>query len=230
MEGSECFVPPTDCDDGTLTHPIHDYPHSPTCSAVVGGVVYRGAALPPFLQGHYFFADFCQEPPNIWSFRAVDGAVTEFTDWTDELEPDVGPPIALVAAIGVDGLGEMYLVENRNTNGKVHRIIPDPASSVLPAPAREVAALHLSEGVPNPFTQSTSFALGVGRTGKVEVLVYEATGRLVRTLRSGHLAAGDHALVWDGRDGSGATLASGVYFVRANADGHTVTRRVTLFR
>jgi hypothetical protein len=230
MEGTVCNVPPVDCDDGTLTHPIHDYPHSPTCSAVVGGVVYRGAELPSWLQGHYFFADFCQGPPYIWSFRVVGGQVTEFTDWTDALQPDIGPPIAFIAAFGVDAIGEMYLVEMRNTNGKIYRIVPDPAvdaPSVLPSAG---SILRLSAGAPNPFPGSTKFVLELARATDVEVLVHEATGRLVRTLRLGRLPAGEHAFSWDGRDGSGATLASGTYFVRTSAAGQTMARRVTLLR
>jgi flagellar basal-body rod modification protein FlgD len=60
--------------------------------------------------------------------------------------------------------------------------------------------------------------------------VYEATGRLARTLRFCHTPAGNLPFAWDGRDETGAKLPSGTYFVRASADGHTVTRRVTLLR
>lgn len=232
MEGTVCYTPPVDCDDGSFTHPIYDYPHSPTCSAVVGGVVYRGAALPAWLQGHYFFADFCQASPYIWSFRVAGGVVTEFTDWTATLQPEGGPALAFLACITVDALGEMYLVEMRTTNGKIYRIVPHEATAVddPPSAASAGAALHLSEGAPNPFPGSTKFFLELTRATEVAIAVHETTGRLVRTLRFGRLPSGSHTLSWDGRDEKGAKLASGTYFVRATSAGHTIARRVTLLR
>jgi hypothetical protein len=197
----------------------------------VGGVVYRGTALPSWVRGHYFFADFCQDPPNIWSFRVVGGAVTEFTDWTDELAQG-GFPIQLVAAIGVDGLGEMYLAEWRfPPNGRIYRIVPDStALNVSLEPTLSGSLLSLSEAVPNPFSASTEFALEVARPVEVDLAVYEAGGRLVSTLRLGQLRRGNHPLTWDGRSRSGEKLASGTYFLRVRAGGHTVTRPVTLLR
>ena len=55
-------------------------------------------------------------------------------------------------------------------------------------------------------------------------------GRLVRTLVDGARSAGEHVARWDGRDGSGAPAAAGVYFVRLEAAGATRGSRFALLR
>lgn len=57
MEGHSCYLPPSGCDDGSLTHPIYDYSHGPGCS-INGGFVYRGTKIAEYY-GCYFFSDWC---------------------------------------------------------------------------------------------------------------------------------------------------------------------------
>lgn len=111
MEGSHCFRGPG-CDQSGLALPVFEYSHSQGCS-VTGGYVYRGTAIPP-LQGHYFYADYCQG----WvrSFRFVDGQVADETSW-----PSLTPG-GLVVSFGEDAAGELYVLE---AGGRVLRIIPD---------------------------------------------------------------------------------------------------------
>ena len=73
-------------------------------------------------------------------------------------------------------------------------------------------------------------ALSLPRSGEVNVTVYNARGQAVRTLLREDRTAGDHVLSWDGRDAAGRVAASGVYFVRARADGRSAVSRVLLVR
>ena len=72
--------------------------------------------------------------------------------------------------------------------------------------------------------------LTVAQAGDAQVRIYNARGMLVRDLFSGRLDAGQRVLVWDGRDTSGRTAASGVYFVRAITGGQSLTGRVVMVR
>ena len=61
--------------------------------------------------------------------------------------------------------------------------------------------------------------------------MYDVSGRLVRTLLSESvLEAGGYETQWDGTDGTGAAVASGVYFYHLTAGGESVTRKMILIR
>ena len=121
MEGDECYNPPSGCNDGSLVLPVHVYGHDLGCS-VTGGVVYRGSALPE-LQGLYFFADWCSA--RIWSLRWQAGAAEDLQDWTERLAPGDGLAIESIAAIGEDGLGEIYIVDRSpNLQGEIYKLVP----------------------------------------------------------------------------------------------------------
>ncbi len=66
--------------------------------------------------------------------------------------------------------------------------------------------------------------------GPAELAVHDAAGRLVRVLATGMAEAGRHQLLWDGRDGAGRPLGSGVYFVRLRIPGAEVSEKVSLVR
>jgi carboxypeptidase T len=72
--------------------------------------------------------------------------------------------------------------------------------------------------------------LGVPGTSRVTVDVYDLRGLRVRQLYNGVMDAGVRVLTWDGRDDSGRSTASGVYFLRMNAEGRIATGRVVVVR
>ena len=112
MEGTHCFREAA-CDRTGLTLPVFEYGHGEGCS-ITGGYVYRGSAIPA-LQGHYFYADFCQG----WvrSLRYSEGTVTDQTDW-----PSLAPG-GSVLSFGEDAAGELYVLDQ---GGRVSRVVPDP--------------------------------------------------------------------------------------------------------
>jgi hypothetical protein len=84
---------------------------------------------------------------------------------------------------------------------------------------------------PNPFNPRTviRFALA-GEESQVSLKVYNASGRLVRTLEEGSFPVGQHQTEWDGRDNEGHAVPSGVYFYQLELSGETITRTMTLLK
>jgi hypothetical protein len=67
---------------------------------------------------------------------------------------------------------------------------------------------------PNPFLGGTHIQLSLGRAQDVDLGVFDLIGRRVRLLHRGRLAAGPHAIEWNGRDDGGRRAPAGLYFVR----------------
>ncbi len=93
----------------------------------------------------------------------------------------------------------------------------------------EALRFRLGPGEPNPMRGAGQIRLDLPRMQNAEVRVVDAGGRTVRDLAAGPLAAGTHAIGWDGRDSRGRAMPSGVYFVLARAeDGTAVSRWIRL--
>jgi len=77
----------------------------------------------------------------------------------------------------------------------------------------------LADNYPNPFNPSTSISFGLPKDSFVKLEVFNLLGQKVKTLLAGNQRAGYKQIVWDGRDGAGKAVASGVYFYRLATDG-----------
>ena len=86
---------------------------------------------------------------------------------------------------------------------------------------------------PNPFNPETWIPYQLSAPAAVTVNIYDMKGALIRTLTIGHQAAGyytdrNRAVYWDGRNGVGEPVASGVYFYTLTAGDFTATRKLLI--
>ena len=107
MEGTQCFDGP--CPTPGLTGPVYDYDHGQGC-AIIGGYVYRGAAMPE-LQGTYLFSDLCTG--FLRGLTMQSGAATV----VQAPMANAGTPLSF----GQDGAGEIYILNASNQVLKVVR-------------------------------------------------------------------------------------------------------------
>lgn len=127
---SNCNPSPTSCicGDPNLILPDHEYNHGGGRCSITGGYVYRGCAIPD-LRGTYFFADYCSE--QIWTFRFLGGAVTDFRDRTAMIAPAVGS-IDEIVSFAEDANGELYIIDQgtfgNGTDGEIYKLIPAAAA------------------------------------------------------------------------------------------------------
>jgi hypothetical protein len=80
---------------------------------------------------------------------------------------------------------------------------------------RKIAlSLRLDEAVPNPTLDATTITYAVPTAGPVRLMVFDVSGRAIRTLVEGNSVAGEYAVRWDGRRDDGTPVRAGVYFAR----------------
>jgi hypothetical protein len=92
------------------------------------------------------------------------------------------------------------------------------------------ATVTLQPCYPNPFNPATTIRFAIAAAGPVRLQVLSADGRVVRTLLDEPRDAGPHAVVWDGRDDGGRSVASGTYLGRLEAGAVVRSARMTLVK
>jgi photosystem II stability/assembly factor-like uncharacterized protein len=94
----------------------------------------------------------------------------------------------------------------------------------------------LFQNYPNPFNPDTWIPYRLAKDADVTIIIYNAKGNAIRTLRLRHQRAGSYmtkkqAAYWDGRDNLGGKVASGVYFYTLQAgDFSSETRKMVILK
>jgi hypothetical protein len=89
---------------------------------------------------------------------------------------------------------------------------------------------RLYAAAPNPFNPRTTIAFDLPQAGPVRLAVYDVRGARVRTLESEVLPAGHHIRTWDGRDDTGAPVASGTYVFSIETADHRARQKGVLIK
>jgi len=114
--------------------------------------------------------------------------------------------------------------------GQIYKVT-FPTTAVATRPSGTLPqTFNLNQNYPNPFNPSTTINFEVPRAAQITIKVYDTLGREVRTLFDGRLEAGAHQKIWDGKDGNGMSMGSGVYFVKMAADGFESSKRMVLIK
>lgn len=86
--------------------------------------------------------------------------------------------------------------------------------------------LGLANIAPNPFIEQTVISLAIPKQGKVDLAIYNGSGKLVRTLKSGNTQSGIYNLLWDGTDNQNQSTPDGIYFIRLKAGTWQATEKL----
>jgi len=103
------------------------------------------------------------------------------------------------------------------TNANVIAVQPQMTSSGTGVVDGHLTGLDLA-CFPNPFNPKTVLSYHLSAASDVRLAVYDVSGRRIAVLDAGPRDAGDHEVVWFGRDDAGHAVATGVYFVRLSTE------------
>jgi len=143
------------------------------------------------------------------------GSFEEFT--VENLSPDV---LYYFAIKTIDLAGNISGLSNVDTA----RTQALGAEIILPI------THELSQNYPNPFNAYTVINFYVPVPGHVKLSIYDILGRRVSTLVDELLSIGEHSAKWDGRDGRGNPVATGIYFYHLRAGDRNTSRKMLLLK
>jgi hypothetical protein len=103
----------------------------------------------------------------------------------------------------------------------------NPVRTPPPLHGPPLAVLGLA---PNPTRDIVNVAFDLPVDATVHARIYTAAGRLVRDLGDRPFTAGQHILLWDGKDERGGSPPSGVYFARLSMLGRDFSGKFVLLR
>jgi len=88
----------------------------------------------------------------------------------------------------------------------------------------------LYDAAPNPSRGPSILRYQVPRSMHVTLEVYDASGRIVRTVLDSKRPAGVYSLTWDGRDQSGRLSPNGIYFCTMKAGDYKAGNKLVISR
>lgn len=103
-------------------------------------------------------------------------------------------------------------------------------SAVQTAPQMLPEDTALLPNYPNPFNPETTIRYQLSKDTEVKIEVFNLLGQRVSSLVDTRQPAGYYSITWDGLDGSGRALASGVYVYRLQAGDFVMVRKSMLLR
>jgi len=81
---------------------------------------------------------------------------------------------------------------------------------------------------PNPFNPDTRISFSLREAAQVKLQIFNLKGQLVKNMLEGNLTAGNHTIVWNGKDDKEQPVSSGIYFLRLNDGKRTISKKMCL--
>ena len=144
---------------------------------------------------------------------------------------NVGDFVALT-----DQVRMRFIAEDASPGSLVEAAVDDFLLDAILALPSGMSADQVREGYgmiaygPNPSGRDNQLLYRLARKTDVRIELFDPAGRKVRTLVDGPVDGGAHALAFDGRDGSGRPLASGIYFLRMQTPEMLEVRQITMLK
>ena len=145
--------------------------------------------------------EWTESLPSDWDIALIDMALGKVTDLRAEPAYDF--------ACACDEEGRDFVIITGPT---------DFTQGAMNAYDLVPAAYQLSQNFPNPFNAVTTLRFSLPDESFVSVTVYDILGQEIATLANRQAyGAGNHALIWDGRNNAGRMMSTGVYLYRMEA-------------
>ncbi|MBN1351869.1 T9SS type A sorting domain-containing protein [candidate division KSB1 bacterium] len=162
-------------------------------------------------------------------FAPVDSVLLDFQGYHVEYSgfgvsvPRTGTPLSDVVDVVFPTNGEKYWVY---FSLQLDELFPN--ASVEASGETLPAQFHLFQNYPNPFNSTTLIRYSLEKPAETCIQIFNLSGQRVAKLAAGRQSRGTYSVQWNGKNGAGQSVATGLYFVRFEAD-QFVTMKKALF-
>ncbi len=133
------------------------------------------------------------------------------------------PPLKVQQVPPLTALKADVLVAKTSDDTRFGLTITPKSTSVNNEEETEPTSFRLHQNYPNPFNPSTTITYSLDKAGAVNISVFNLMGQKVAELVNETKSAGSYNVIWDA-----ANAASGMYYYRLEANGQSLTRKMTL--
>jgi hypothetical protein len=183
---------------------------------------------PAINQGTLQIPDFTWDPYYDWFLELMDLPPYEFPEYDLAGNPRVvNGQISMGAYEFTDDVSDKDTVGNGFIRSALLGNYPNPFNPSTVITFIVGADLRVS---PNPIGQTHRSAPTGGGAVKVQINIYNIKGQKVRGLVNGVYGAGEHSVVWNGKDDRGVSVGSGVYFYKMRAGEYESVKRMVLLK
>jgi len=91
-------------------------------------------------------------------------------------------------------------------------------------------SFEINQNYPNPFNPITTINYSINKNGNIKIVIFDMLGRQVRSLVNKNNSAGQHSVLWDGKNDAGKIVQSGQYYYNIEMDGVNKSRKMILIK
>ena len=83
---------------------------------------------------------------------------------------------------------------------------------------------------PNPTSNEAKISFTLANSQMISVKIFNAAGNMVYSLQNIYKTAGNNVINWNGNDGTGTKLQSGIYFIKLEANNKIITKKLVIMK
>jgi hypothetical protein len=126
-------------------------------------------------------------------------------------------------------IGEIEIYTQADTSVALENLAKMPTIQSESATIVEMPkSYNVEQNYPNPFNPETTINFQLPVDSQVILKIYNMMGQEITTLVSGMLSAGNHSIMWNGRNNQGKKVPSGMYLYQFRAGNYNVTKKMVL--
>ena len=91
-------------------------------------------------------------------------------------------------------------------------------------------SFQVYQNYPNPFNPTTSLSYQLPDDGKVEVIIYDMMGKLIKNLVNEKQSSGQNSIIWNATNNSGNQVSAGLYIYTVKTSNHKQSKKMLLVK